>query len=155
MNVDFAAFRRKFDCIGQQVHQNLVDPQGIAFIIPVQRLMLVNLVSQLAGNSLRVNNGIDTADQFDEIEAFAGESHFSAFNTRHIENVVDQGKQVTGRYIDFRQAIGENLRLFHFELADRTHADNRVQGCTDIVAHAGQEIGFCLIGHSCRRKRVL
>ncbi len=59
--------------------------------------------------------------------------NLTALNTAHIENVVDQTKQVIAGRGDFRQIILYLLNIVNMRRRERCKTDNRIHRRSDIV----------------------
>ena len=77
------------------------------------------------------------------------QSHASAFNPGHVQNIVNQSQKVTGTVSDFFQIIFHGVRQIFFVQRDIVQSDNRIHRCADFVTHAGKKSCFrdaCLPG---------
>ena len=80
-------------------------------------------------------HGVQSADKLVKIEVGFLGGHFSAFDSGHIQNVVDKRHQIMGRAVDLFQAVhygGIGVLIGH---GNSSHADNSVHGSPYLVGH--------------------
>ena len=106
---------------------------------------MMHLKADYAYRCLRINHTHQVGNQLGKVKFFIVQRHFTAFDFRHIENIVNQGKQVFRRRVNFLKAVEHPRFVVQLELPNRAHADNRVHRRPDIVAHPGQKIRFCAV----------
>ena len=75
--------------------------------------------------------------------------HLSTFYLRHVENIVNQSKQVFAGQFNFLQAIIYSAAVSLILNCNLRHADNGVHRCSDIMAHARKKLALsCISMHS-------
>ena len=139
------ARRRVLRRVDQQIEQHLPQPDLIAHerigidVAPFDRHRLA------AGFALPPHAGSHAIDHVRQAEYFARKDHLAAFDLGDVEHVVDDGKQMVGCQIDLVEALFELLVVAEVFSRYLSHADDRVHGRADLMAHVRQEIGFRLV----------
>ena len=72
-------------------------------------------------------------NQFQKVAFFLHQTHLSAFNFGHIQNVVDQAKKLCGRVLDFFQAIHSLCLSLTFLQGNLRHTDDSIHWRSDLV----------------------
>ena len=92
-----------------------------------------------------MDQGDDVVQHGLQVEFDALDFEFAGFDFGEVQDVVDDAQQVLAGGLDFAQVI-ELLRAeFGFE-HQVGHAQHRVHGGADFVAHVGQKVGFGAVG---------
>ena len=94
----------------------------------------------LSGLDLRTRHGKHAVHQLRKIKVLLRKIHLAGLDLVHVEDLIDQGKQMTRGVSDLLQAVGHALPVIEMGRRDRSHADNAVHGRTHVMAHAGEEI---------------
>ena len=71
--------------------------------------------------------------------------HFPAFNTAHIQNVIDQAQQMVSRCHNLFQIFRYLFLVVHMRDCKSGKSDNRVHRRADVMGHIGQKDAFCLV----------
>ena len=74
-----------------------------------------------------------------QIGLFRFQFNLSAFNTAHIQHVINQRQKVLAGCLDLRQVLCRFRRQVFLLTGQHRVTDNRVHGSADIVAHVGKE----------------
>ena len=69
--------------------------------------------------------------------------NLSAFNAAHIQNIIDQRKQMVAGGKNLPQIIPHPLRVVDVAQRQCGKADNGIHGGADVVGHIGKEGAFC------------
>ncbi len=133
--VHAAPFRGKFQRIGQNIDKHLIEAQGIAPVALVHHAFDVQVKDNVLVFRLRIDERTDALHERPEIEFFIDDGYFTALDARHVQNVVDQREEVTGRKPDLAEAVGQLVPVVQRGGGDGGHADDRVHGRADLVAH--------------------
>ena len=96
--------------------------------------------------NLTADDGFNVMKHVRQVDFLLLQLNFSAFNPAHVQNIVDQGKQVVAGGQNFRQIIPDLFRILHIGKGQRGKADDRIHGGADIVGHVGKEGALGLIG---------
>ena len=139
---DLSALAREFDGVAENVDEHLLQLHGIAHVVVVQHRVCDALVVHPLGSGLGVADRVDSVQELLGWNLFIFQQHFAALDPAHIQDIIDQGKQESGRYSDLGDAV---LHLFIIPNGPGrygTHADNGVHRRPYLVAHAGEEVGF-------------
>ena len=95
--VHAAPFRGKFQRIGQNIDKHLIEAQGIAPVALVHHAFDVQVKDNVLVFRLRIDERTDALHERPEIEFFIDDGYLTALDARHVQNVVDQREEVTGR----------------------------------------------------------
>ena len=139
---DLSALAREFDGVAENVDEHLLQLHGIAHVVVVQHRVCDALVVHPLGGGLGVADGVDSVQELLGWNLFIFQQHLAALDPAHIQDIVDQRQQETGGNADFRDAVRHLLVVPNVLGRNGAHADDRVHGRADLVAHAGEEVGF-------------
>ena len=137
--INLAAFRRELDRIAQDVEEDLPQLHVIADVIIVDMPVDITAVPEPFLVALTADQGIDLFQKMGNGKLFVLQGRAAGFDPRHIEDIVDQLQQMTGRAADLFQIIlrrGGNPLLIE---SDSIQADDGVHRRTNLVAHVGKE----------------
>ena len=127
------------DRIGQDVEQNLVEPQRIAakflLIHPCQK----NVEIQLPRLRLRTDKIVDVLNGTAEIERFMTDGQLAALDLRHVKHIIDKLQQMTGRAGYLAETVRHAGTVIQPVRGDGGHADDGVQRRTDFMGHVRKE----------------
>ena len=143
---DFSALRRELKRIGQQVQQDLVQPQGISLQDCFGKIHQGHGEFQPFGRRLGIDDGGEGLRYIFQVKYLMGNGHFSFIYFGHIQHIVNQRHQMLGGITDFFQTVLHAAAVFNIGACNGGHADDRIHGRTDFVAHAGKEILLGRIG---------
>ena len=143
---DPALFGRKLQGVGQQVHQDLLDAQGIADIDLLKERRGKQVEYYALRHRAAVCERADGADEFIKIKRFGSQAHLAAFDLGDVQDVIDERQQETGRQGDIVQALAEPFGVAHVHARNGRHADDRVHRRSDVVRHPGKELAFGMVG---------
>ncbi len=87
---------------------------------------------------LRPHQRVDFAQQFAQVDGAVGHRHAPGFEQRHVEDVVEDGQQVVGRFGGGAQVV-DLARVQPGIAQQRQHAQQAMERGADLVAHVGQE----------------
>ena len=122
------------------------------------RSVLLQYLVRTALACLLVDDAVQPADLLGQVHLFHIQGSLAALDPAHIQDIIDQGKQETGR----NPNLGDTV--FHlFIIPDGlgrngAHPDDGIHGGADFMAHPGKEIRLGCIGLLCgnqRRRQVL
>ena len=140
---DGAPIRREFDGVPQQVDQHLVQAHAVAahdFRKDLISRRVERLVFRLDLRLHDIDNAVHDLPQRHHADV---ERHLSALDLRYIQHVVDESEQVLARQVDLVQVFLNLFLIVRVGKRKGCHADDRVHGRADIVAHARQKFLFC------------
>ena len=156
---DLPALAGELDRVGKDVEEHLLELHRVPDIVVVEHGVHDALVVHPLGGRLRVADGADAAQKVLGGNFFALHQHLAALDPAHVQDVVDEGEQETGGDPDFGDAVGHLVVVPDRIGRDGAHADDRVHGGADLVAHAGEEVAFggvgLLRGHERRGQLLL
>ena len=99
-----------------------------------------------AGFEVLCKHIIKAVGELAQAKRLAFKLHAARFDTGHIQNIVDERKQVVGKLVDFLKILHRGVIFFKLALCQRKHADDAVHRRADLMRHAGKERGFRLVG---------
>ena len=143
---DLPSIRRILDGIAHNIDENLLDPAAVAYDLLVLHIHDVHTEAVIMRLNLRPRHGQHPVDELRQAEFLLLQLHFPGFDLAHIQDFIDQGEQVVGGFRDFPQTVRHPLPVVKMIGGDCGHADNPVHRSAYIVAHAGEEFAFGLIG---------
>ena len=125
--------------IAQQIHQHLTEPQSIHQVSRMLHFYLHTEILLLLQETA-VQHRVQVVQQHPKIEGFRTQTHLTAFDLRHIQNIIQQSQKIMGGALHLSQAI--QPFFFGLILLQRNfcHADDAVHRCADFMRHASQEI---------------
>ena len=92
------------------------------------------------------DDGHDVPCQVHQTDDLVGQNGVPVLQLAHLQHVVDEGQQVVGGHLHLL-VVGQQQRLVvKVGLVDVQQADDAVDGGADVVAHAGEEPAFGLVG---------
>ena len=104
------------------------------------------------GGSARPGRGLtgaqraDSVDQPARVQRTVVQRQLAAFNSAHVENIVDQSQQIARGQLNFFDAVAGFRRIVQRLGGDRAHPQNRVHRRADFMRHPRQEIGLGRVG---------
>ena len=105
--------------------------------------------------NISLQNIPQTIDNFRQTARFLFQLHFTAFNTAHIQNVIDQAQQmISGRH-DLFQILFYLIPVIDMGDRQRSKPYDCIHRGTDIMGHIGKKYALCLIRLICLQKRFL
>ena len=140
-----SSLRCKFQRIGEQIHENLVDPQRI----PEQLLFHIAQKDHIEIQPLI--SGLPAYDIADRLQKQPEVKHISlyldssALDFRHVENIVDQRQKVAGGEIDFSDAVLHTAAVAEILHGNHSHSDNSVHRRAYLMGHAGKKFALCSV----------
>jgi len=96
----------------------------------------------------RTHGRNDICEQRFHLEVFQVEIDPAGLDLRQIEDIIDQRQQVFPRAIDLVQVLDVFLLVLVLQILGEhlAVADDRVERCTQLVAHVGEECALGAIG---------
>ena len=141
-----AAFRRELDGVGQYVYHHLLELHRVADIVIVNRAAGDAFVPQPLVPALAAHDGIDLFQALGKGKFLCLDDHFSGFDARHVQYVVDDSQQVLRGGADLCQILPDLVRSGRLVHGDVVQSDDRVHGRADLMAHVGEERGLRPVG---------
>ena len=92
--------------------------------------------------ALPADDGVDLRQHVHEREGFIFNGHLSGFNTAHVQNIIDDPKQMMGGSADLFQVLPGLVRQSRIVQGNFIQPDDRVHRRPDLMAHVGQEGGL-------------
>ena len=139
----------KLDRIGQKIQQHLVQPRFIAVNILVGHIHGIHIKFQLLCVDLPADNGFQVVEHIRKTDRCFLQMNLSGFNAAHIQNIIDQRKQMVAGGKNLPQIIPHPLRVVDVAQRQCGKADNGIHGGADVVGHIGKEGAFCLARGFC------
>ena len=131
----------------------MIDPAGVGD--EHGRRIRVDLLDDRDGSSLRqcVRHLDRTRDDVANVENALAERQLAGLETRKLEQVVDDYEELLARFRDDLDIAP--LRRAQFSFGENTrHADDRIHGRTNLMAHHRQEFRLRLVRSLGRAKRL-
>ena len=101
-----------------------------------------------------MDDGRDRLQQPLQAKRFMADRQFPILYFGHVQNVVDEGKQVAGGIVDLAEAIPNPVAFADVGRGNGGHANDGVHRRADFMAHAGEEIRFGAVGALGHPQRV-
>ena len=146
-DADHAACGGKLDGIGQNVQQDLVQPQRVGDDILVLHIHGINEKRQPLCRNIGLDDGAHIVDEVRQMHRFFLDLYLSALDAAHIQHIIDEGKQMLAGGRDLFQVVQHLFLIINMGRSQRGEADDGVHGGADIVAHIEQELP---LGAVCR-----
>ena len=147
------ALRRELYGVAEDVYHHLLKLHRVADIVIVNPAARDAFVPQPLVLALAAHDGIDLFQALGKGELLGLDDHPSGFDARHVQNVVDDSKQMLGGGADLCQIFLDLVRSGRLVHGDVVQSDDRVHGRADLMAHVGQECGLGPVGLFRRRQR--
>ena len=84
-----------------------------------------------------------------------GQLRVAVLQLAHLQHIVDQRQQMVGRDLHFPVVFPDKSHITKVGLVDLQQADDAVEGCADVAAHAVEEVYLCLVGPLGGLQRIL
>ena len=136
---DISALRRILGSISQQIDQYLAETKLICQepgILQDNVLCIFLLFFPEPG----FNQIMNTQKLLFQIHFGRLKLHFTAFNLRHIQNIIYQSQQILGRVSDLFQTFHSSLLCLILLKGNGCHTHNPIHRCTNLMRHPGQEV---------------
>ena len=146
-DADHAARRGELDGVGQNVQQDLVQPQRVGDDILVLHIHGINEKRQALCRNIGLDDGAHIVDEIRQMHRFFFNFYFSALDAAHIQHIIDEGKQVLAGGRDLFQVVQHLFLIVDMGRSQRGEANDGVHRGADIVAHIEQELP---LGTVCR-----
>ena len=139
------AMRGELDGVTAQVDQNLLQPHGIAQQHVGQGGINIKQNLNVFAAHIRGQHHRQMAQQMVQTKRQFFQAHFVGIGFREVENIVKQAQKRLGRALCLIGIVA--LAQVQFGgLQETEHAENRVHGGPDFVAHIGQKLTLCNVG---------
>src|SRR5437763_2198840 len=142
-----AALAGELDGVGHQVGDHLLDAQRVAQHLVGTRAQVRDQLQALAlgqGTQAQEHAPRDVR----EIDGLGRHHHLAGFDLGEVEDVVDQSQQGAAALVHLLDVVplgGVEVAVDALQ-QDLAEADDRRQRRTQLVAHAGEELGLELVG---------
>ena len=146
-DADHAACGSELDGVGQNVQQDLVQPQRVGDDILVFHIHGINEKRQPFCRNIGLDDGAHIVDEIRQMHRFFFNFYFSALDAAHIQHIIDEGKQVLAGGRDLFQVVQHLFLMINMGRSQRGEANDGIHGGADIVAHIEQELP---LGTVCR-----
>src|SRR5690348_5563269 len=142
-DLDRPAGWRELDRVREEVQENL------PHLVPIRARRQAGVAaakaeSKLLGAQLRRDHRLEIGDEIEDVDQFARIADVARFEPREIQNVVDEGEQRSLAAGDAREVLdllgGDRTAEAHPQQLGV--AGDGVEGCAELVAHHGQELGL-------------
>ena len=141
LNENLSARRREFEGVGKKIDQNLAQANGVADQNVVCNRLFYGKGQPVVGRLLH-QHAVDVGQHAAQGEGICRQLQFSAFNVAHVQNVVDEAKQIFGGGFDFGKVAQRLLRQILRHSRQVRQAHNGVHGRADLMAHVGEKFAF-------------
>ena len=148
LRMDRPIFSVVFDTVTVNIHHGTTEVQRAS----VYKGMFVYLRCDMNGeiNAVFLCLHIDQHLCFffisDQIKRFMVEYKSTLLDFGHIQHIIDERKQMTGRNECFFTIIFKEFNIIFMFFINFQQTNDPIQRCTHIVGHTGKEIGFLCIG---------
>ena len=149
-----SALRSKFHRIAQDIDQHLSELHVVPDVIIVHFIDDAAVVSESLILALAAEHHVDRFQKFAEGELLVPERHAPGFDSRHVQDIIDETQEVLRGSLHFLQIFDRFWRRIRHIHGDVAQSDNRIHGRADLMAHTGQEGRLRLAGLLSPRKRV-
>ena len=144
-----AALRCILKRIANKIAENLFDFRAVA-----HQMLLPDIDIKHKGDILlfrfNLKNALNLVKKMLSINIIFIQLHLTAFNTRHIQHIIDNQQQQIARLLHLLLII-KQLRLCQPLLDQLAVAKQRIHRCTDIMRHIEQKVG---LGHISLTRRL-
>ena len=151
-----SASRSKLDRIGQKIQQHLIQSCLITIDILICHIHGIHIKLQLFRMDLPADDRLQIMKHIRQTDLRFFQMDLSALNPAHIQDIIDQGKQMVTGGKDLSQIIPNLVFIINIAYSQCGKADDRIHWCPDIVRHVGKEgtLGpvCCLRRTDCLRK---
>ena len=93
-DADRTACRSELDGVGQNVQQDLVQPQRVGDDVLVLYVHSINEKRQPLCRNIGLDDGAHIVDEVRQMHRFFFNFYFSALDAAHIQHIIDEGKQM-------------------------------------------------------------
>ena len=150
---DHSAAWCKLDCIRQDIQQDLVEAKLIRDNILMDDILRIYIQIQLFCRHIRLNDRSEIVNHIRQMYIRVFNVDLSALYPAHIQNIIDQRKQVLAGYGDLPQVIPYLLFIINMRCCQCCKADDCIHRCSDIMGHVVQERRFGTVGmFSCNQR---
>ena len=143
-----------FDSVAHDVEQNLIQAQLIGDNILVVHILRVDVKVKLFGADIALNDRAQVVQHIGQVDFCIVQFDRAAFDTAHIQNIVDQTEQMLARYADFLQILFDEVNVINMRRGKGRKPDNGIHRGANIVRHTVQEYRLGLIGVFRRRQCI-
>ena len=137
-NDDFP-LRGEFHCIGKKIDNHLTDAQLIPTDIIRSNAFKIDLVANAATVQIFRKHIIQAAAQRTQAEHALLQLNPANLDTGHIQNIVNQRKQMIGKLIRLCKVLHSGTVRLQLIFRQRQHTDNPFHRRTNFMRHAGKE----------------
>ena len=153
LQADKTADLVELHAVAQNIQQHLRQPQPVSNNMLMHNIYSIKHKIQLLRSYIRLNNRADFLQQLRQMQRLLQNSHLAAFDTAHIQHIINKRQQMLTSYADFLQIILQHFWLIHMRSRQRGEADNRVHRRADIMRHAVEELRLGTVGLLCCGQR--
>ena len=140
------SLRGEFHGVGEEVDNDLTDPQLIADDPVRCHLLKICGVVDAVGVQRFGKHIVQPAAQRPQAEGRLLQLHLSGLDTGHIQNVIDERKQMPGKLVGLGEILNGGVLRRKPPLCQRQHTGDAVHGRSYLVGHSEQEAGLELAG---------
>ena len=130
---------RVFDGVAQNIYQNLINFQAVGKNVLVLDLEGVDVKFLLLRIDLRLNDMNQIVNDFRKIAGLFGDFDAPAFDSAHVQNVVDESEQMIAGGKNLFERIFDLRAVFKMPQRQIREPDYRIHRRPDVVAHVRQE----------------
>ena len=154
-DADHAAGGGELDGVGQDVQQDLVQPQRVGDDVLILNVHGINEERQPFGCNIGLDDGAHIVDKIGQMHCLFLDLDFAALDAAHIQHIVDEGEQMLAGGGDLFQVVQHLLAVVDVGRRQRGEADDGVHRGADIVAHVEQELPLGAVGRALVLERDL
>ena len=87
----------KLDCVAQDIDQHPLQLHGVAHIIVIQDRVHDTLIVHAPCSGLGITDGVNPVQEIFRGDFFIFKKHLPALNPAHVQDIINQGQQETGK----------------------------------------------------------
>ena len=138
-----SASRSKLDCIGQKIQQHLVQPCLVTIDILICHIHGIHIKLQLLRMDLPADNYLQIMKYIRQTDLYFFQMDLSTLNPAHIQDIIDQRKQMVTGGKDLTQIIPNPVFIINIAYSQCGKTDDCIHWCPNIVRHVGKEGTLC------------
>ncbi len=128
-----AARRCKLDGVAYEVEQDLIQAQLIGDNILVVHILRVDIKVKLLGADIALNDRAQVVQHIGQVDFCVVQFDRAAFDTAHIQNIVDQTEQMLARGTYLRKILFDKVNVINMRRGQGGKPDNGIHRGANIV----------------------
>ncbi len=153
-DIDHSSCRSELYRITHHVQQHLVQTELICDNILMHHILCINIQILLFCNYISLHDRDQVMDNVRKMDFHFLQLHNAAFNSAHVQHIIDQAEQMLAGDVDLLQVLYDHFLIIHMRNSQCSIADHRIHRCTDVMRNTVEESGLCLIGILCHSQCI-